>query len=323
MPPITTTTTNEQPMTTPSPASPHPAAPAGAPTGSALQRIREIAPQLNPATRRVAETILADPLRAGSASITDIAEDARTSAATVSRLAARIGFPGFPGLRSAIALENGRATQSGWERDIGDEISPQDPPRDVLDILAGTAARSLREAADAIDVVAFERAATVIAHADRVHMYGEWGDSIALRELQMRLLRIGVAVWFHDSGGLTLHAVARTLTRRDAVIVLGRSGKDESGTDFLRRAQEAGARTIALHGDPSSPLAATAEIPLYTGIRNGTVWTQYYAGRASDILTASYLWLLVAQKRSADPTMRYIDDGTFAGTDSNGRHPAP
>ena len=74
------------------------------------------------------------------------------AAATVSRLGTRLGYSGFPAFRSAIALDNGRTTQSGWERDIGSAISPADSPDDVLDILAGTAARSLRDAADAIDV---------------------------------------------------------------------------------------------------------------------------------------------------------------------------
>ncbi|WP_152354270.1 MurR/RpiR family transcriptional regulator [Brachybacterium subflavum] len=280
---------------------------------SALQRLRDLAPRLNPTAQRVAEVILADPLRAQSASITDLAAASEASAATVSRLASKLGYPGFPAFRSAIALENGRATQSGWERDIGSAITPSDSPETVLDTLAGTAARSLREAADTIDVRAFERAARTIARADHVHLHGEWGDAIALRELQMRLLRIGIAAWFHEAGGHTLRAVANTLTERDAVIVLGRSGTDAATLDFLRRARTAGADTIALHGDPDSPLAEAADLPLYSGIRNGTVWTQYYAGRASDILATSLLWLLVAQHRSVDPTKRYVDDGTFAG----------
>ncbi|MCG7311514.1 MurR/RpiR family transcriptional regulator, partial [Brachybacterium sp. ACRRE] len=285
------------------------------PSASALQRLRDIAEQLNPTARRIADVILEDPLRAGGDSITQIAARSKASAATVSRLATRLGYSGFPAFRSAIALDNGRTTQSGWERDIGSAISPSDSPDDVLDILAGTAARSLRDAADAIDVRPFRRAATTVARAEHVHLHAEWGDAIALRELQMRLLRIGIAAWFHEAGGNTLRAVANTLTDRDAVIVLGRSGTDAATVDFLRRAKTAGACTIALHGDPDSPFAEASDIALYTGIRNGSVWTQYYAGRASDILATSLLWVLVAQIRSSDPSMRFIDDGTFAAPD--------
>ena len=56
-----------------------------------------------------------------------------------------------------------------------------------------------------------------------------------------------------------------------------------------------------------------AEISVFTGIRNGEVWTHYYSGRASDTLVTSLLWVLVAQYRSADNSMRYIDDGMLGG----------
>lgn len=92
----------------------------------ALQELREILPDLNRTMRRVAEEILADPVGAGSTSITALATRAEAAPATVSRLASRLGYTGFPALRSAIAVENGRNAQSGWERDIGTSIAPED-----------------------------------------------------------------------------------------------------------------------------------------------------------------------------------------------------
>lgn len=278
-----------------------------------LQSLRDAAPTLNPTMRRVAEVILADPLAAGSASITTVAATADAAPATVSRLATRLGYEGFPALRSAIALENGRNAQSGWERDIGTAITPQDSPADVLEILAGTAARALRDAVAEIDIDAVDRVATVIARAERVHLYGEWGDSVALRELQMRLQRIGVAAWFLEGGSATLRAVCNTLTDQDAVVVLNRSGTDEMATRLLREARAKGAAALAVHGLPGSPVAHEADISIFSGIRNGEVWTHYYSGRASDTLVTSLLWVLVAQRRSADESMRFIDDGILGG----------
>jgi len=281
---------------------------------SALQTLRDAAPTLNPTMQRVAEVILTDPLAAGSSSITALARRAEAAPASVSRLAARLGYAGFPALRSAIALENGRNAQSGWERDIGSAITPSDSPSDVLDILAGTAARALRDAVAGIDVGAVERAGAVIARAQRVHLYGEWGDSVALRELHMRLQRIGVAAWFLDGGPTTLHAISNTMSDRDAVVVLNRSGTDDVTTRLLHDAHARGAATVAVHGAPGSPVSRAADISIFTGIRNGEVWTHYYSGRASDTLVTSLLWVLVAQQRSADDSMRFFDDTTVGET---------
>lgn len=274
----------------------------------ALQALREILPDLNLTMRRVAEEILADPVGAGSTSITALATRAEAAPATVSRLAARLGYTGFPALRSAIAVENGRNAQSGWEQDIGTSITPDDSAADVLDLLAGTAARALRDAVALIDVALLEQAADAIAAARRVHLYGDWGDGVALGELTMRLQRIGVAAWHVEGGPVTIRAACNTLGIEDVVVVLNRSGEDEVSTRLLHDARVLGVTTIALHGAPGSPVAEGADLSIFSGIRNGHVWTQYYSGRASDTLVASLLWVLVAQRRSAGDDMSYFDD---------------
>src|SRR5699024_12827538 len=140
-----------------------------------------------------------------------------------------------------------------------------DSPADVLEILAGTAARALRDAVAEIDIDAVDRAATVISRAERVHLYGEWVDSVALRELQMRLQRIGVAAWFLEGGSATRRAVCNTLTDQDAVVVLNRSGTDELATRLLRGARGNGAAALAVHGPPGPPDAPKADMSLVPG----------------------------------------------------------
>ncbi|MFC0673186.1 MurR/RpiR family transcriptional regulator [Brachybacterium hainanense] len=281
------------------------------PARPALTALREELPSLNPTMRRVAEAILADPDAAGSLSITTLGARADAPPATVSRLAGRLGYAGFPQLRSAIAVENGRNAQDGWARDIGSAITPRDSAADVLDILAGTAARALREAVSGIDIGAAQEAAAVIAGAERVLLYGEWGDSVALRELHLRLQRIGVAAWFLEGGPVTVRTLSATLTSRDAVVVLNRSGADGIAARLLADASSAGAATVAVHGAPGSAVDEAAGISVFTGIRDGEVWTQHYSGRASDTLVTSLLWVLVAQLRSVDGTRRYVDDGAL------------
>jgi DNA-binding MurR/RpiR family transcriptional regulator len=191
------------------------------------------------------------------------------------------------------------------------DAAPEDSPRAVLDVLAGTAASALRTSSAELDLDQVARAAEAIARADHVHLHGEWGDGIPARELYLRLLRIGVPAWIHDGGSTTLAAVRNTLGARDVVLVLNRSGDAPDDLAFVERSREQGATTIAVHGAPDSPLAATVEISVFTGVRNGGQWTQNFAGRTSDMLATSLIWLLVAQIRSADASMRYITDGTF------------
>lgn len=260
-----------------------------------LQLITDAMPQLRGATARVAEAVLAAPDDVAIGSITRLAEAANTSAATVSRLARHLGFDGFPALRAAIAKETGRVAQSAWESDIGSSISPADPPGQVLNVLAGTEAHALRNALTAVDLDAAARAADAIATARRVHIFGEWGDAVPAQELYIRLLRIGVPVWLFD-GHQSSRIGSGLLGAGDVALVVSRSGADPIGIEFLRFAGERQALTVAITGEPVSPVADRCDVVLYTGTRNGRSWTEFFAGRASDVLTAGLLFVLVAQR---------------------------
>ncbi|MFE4646722.1 MurR/RpiR family transcriptional regulator, partial [Streptomyces sp. NPDC056730] len=94
---------------------------------SPLELLRSALSDLTGARLRVAEVILRIPAVVGRSSITWLAEEARTSPATITRLSTALGFEGFPELRAALAREHGRGVQAGWEKDIGSAITPDDP----------------------------------------------------------------------------------------------------------------------------------------------------------------------------------------------------
>jgi DNA-binding MurR/RpiR family transcriptional regulator len=264
-------------------------------TPSPLQVVKRALPDLNGAMQRVAEHILANPDDVARGSITRLAEAAQTSAATVTRLSTHLGFAGYPALRAALAMEVGRGMEAGWASDIGLAIGPADPPEQVLGVLASTQANALRNALASIDLPAASRVADAIAGARRTHIYGEWGDAIPARELYIRLLRIGIPVWFFD-GAQSSQIGAGLLGEGDVALVVSRSAGDPVTLEFVRRSKEKGALTVAVTGVPESPIGRLAEVCLDTGTPVGGTWTEFFAGRASDTLTAGLLFVLVAQR---------------------------
>ncbi|TDO49384.1 RpiR family transcriptional regulator [Kribbella sp. VKM Ac-2527] len=264
-------------------------------TPSPLQLVKRALPDLNGAMQRVAEHILANPDEVARGSITKLAEAAQTSAATVTRLSTHLGFAGYPALRAALAMEVGRGLEAGWASDIGLAIGPADPPEQVLNVLASTQANALRNALASIDLNAATRVADAIAGARRTHIYGEWGDAIPARELYIRLLRIGIPVWFFD-GPQSSQIAAGLLGEGDVALVVTRSGTDPTTLEYVRRSKDEGALTIAITGVVDSPIGRLADISLDTGTAVGGSWTEFFAGRASDTLTAGLLFVLVAQR---------------------------
>ena len=265
---------------------------------SPLQLMRDALPNLNGGRRRVAEVILADPLEAGRNSITWLAEQSGTQAATVTRLSTALGYSGFPALRAAVANESGRESQAGWESDIGPDLTPQDTPEQVMNVLAGHEFRALRNAMANVDLTRLSAAADAIATAKRVEIFGEWGDRPPAEELAMRLLRIGVPVWARE-GSHSARVGASLLHKGDVALAVVRSGDSEIAAAFLAEAASRHATTVIITGDPGGPLAAHADLVLFTGTGGGRTWTEYFAGRASDDFLGGVLWILVAQRLKA------------------------
>lgn len=264
-------------------------------TPSPLAVVKRALPDLNGAMQRVAEHILANPDEVARGSITKLAAAARTSAATVTRLSTHLGFAGYPALRAALAMEVGRGMEAGWASDIGLAIGPADPPEQVLGVLASTQANALRNALASIDLPTASRVADAVAGARRTHIYGEWGDAIPARELYIRLLRIGIPAWFFD-GPQSAQIGAGLLGDGDVALVVSRDGTDPATLEFLRQAKEERALAVAITGMTGSPIGQLADVCLDTGTPNGQTWTDFFAGRASDTLTAGLLFVLVAQR---------------------------
>lgn len=267
----------------------------GGSLASPRQLIGHAMPRLGGATRRVAEQILADPGQVGRMSIIELAKSSGSSTATVTRLAVALGFAGYPALRAAIATDTGRDIQAGWENDIGGEISLAASSDQVLEVLAGTQSRAMRDAAAGIDLAVADRVADAMAQARRIHLYGEWGDEIPARELYFRLLRIGLPVWLHT--GLQESRIGGRLMREgDVALIFSRGEGDASRLEFAGLARGRKALTAVITGTPDGELAGAVDCVLFTGTRQNDSWTDFFAGRASDALIAGLLWVLVAQR---------------------------
>lgn len=80
------------------------------------ERIRAQSTQLTAAERRVAEAILASPQSVGFGTVADLASAARVGAASVVRLAAKLGYDGFSALQSSVQLDLVRQLRPAAER---------------------------------------------------------------------------------------------------------------------------------------------------------------------------------------------------------------
>jgi len=183
---------------------------AAAKTFSVVDRIRTYRSQMPATMAKIAAVLIDDPRAPLSLSITELAERAGTSAASVTRFCRMIGYGGYSPLRVGIAEDVGRGgAEAAWLADIGRSFGPDDPPEEIKRALLNTHLLSLQTTAGLLDMPTALRVADAIAKSRHLDIYGVGGSALTALETKARLYRIGVNVhtWAEVHNGLTSAAI--------------------------------------------------------------------------------------------------------------------
>ena len=89
------------------------------------ERIRERSPDLTTAERRIAEVVLAAPQSIGFGTVADLARAANVGAASVVRLASKLGFDGYTELQQAVQAELMQQLRPAVERIRSADVGTQ------------------------------------------------------------------------------------------------------------------------------------------------------------------------------------------------------
>jgi DNA-binding MurR/RpiR family transcriptional regulator len=257
-------------------------------------RIRARWSELPAATLRVAQVVLDDPRLVLELRIDELAERAGTSPATVTRFCRQIGYPGYVALRMSIATEVGRSSALSGAVDIGRAFGPDDAAEDVRSTLLAAATRSMQQTAGSLDLGLLRRIAEALITSRHVDLYGVGSSALAAEALATRLYRIGVScnVWSEVHAGLTSAVVQ---DERCVAIGYSHTGRTAETIQMLREAGDAGALTVAITNDPTSPLADTAELVLQTAAFEQFLQPDDLAAYYSQIYVGDLLYVLTAQ----------------------------
>ena len=220
----------------------------------AADRIGKAGAQLTPAERRVAEVVLANPQLVAFGTVADLADRSGSGAATVVRLAGKLGFDGYTDLQGSI------------QRDLAMQLRP--------------AAERIREpaAADAIAshlAMELDNVRVTLGSLDQA-VLGEVTDHLADPARRVFVVSgdasTGVAAQFVGDlaavrGGVSMIvgndvAVRRDISRlcsTDVLVVVDLRRYDRWVVDAARQAERRGSLILAITDGVLSPLAAVSK----------------------------------------------------------------
>lgn len=253
--------------------------------------VRTALPGLPALARGVAQTLLDDPAGCARLSITELADRAGTSEATVARTARLLGYDGYRSLRLALAAQ---PAPEPADAALFGGVGPDDDLPTVLAKLAHDERRSLADTAATLDAGALDAAVTAIAGAHRVDTYGVMSSGLVAADLAQKLLRIGLAAQSYADPHLAVTSALR-LGPGDVAVGVSHSGTTEEVREPLALARAAGATTVLVTGNPRG--AAADHVLLAAAGRDTELRPAALASRISQLLVVDCLFVGVAQRR--------------------------
>jgi len=265
------------------------------PTG-ALARLRAQKDFLSPSLRRVAVYILESAETVVYQTITELASAVGVGEASITRLCRKLDFPGFHAFK--ISLTTDLAGITLGELPHGEGVAH----------LALTAARqatlALEETRRILEPEVLESVARAVLGARRVEITGQGNSGLAAQFFAQKLLRVGISVLAHTDPHISAVS-ASTLSNRDVLIGVTRSGSTIDTVQNLRAAAKGGAFTVAVTHRATSPITQFAREILYTASPESPLAGGALSSFSSQILLLEVLYLeIVSRLSDASDTIR-------------------
>jgi len=210
-----------------------------------LEIIQRTLPDLRKSDRRVAETLLKDPLTATEMTLDALAQASGVSAPTVLRFCTAIGCEGMRDLRLRLArsLVFARSTSHT-------AISSEDDLATIVTKIFDFNLSNLTWVRNHLDLSALSRAIKALSSCHRIEFFGFGASAIVARDAQQKFPLFGVPCGA-ASDGHQMIMTAAMLKKGDVVVAISNTGTTREVIEATKLAHSQGACTIGITGSKS------------------------------------------------------------------------
>lgn len=245
-------------------------------------RITTAGPQLTAAERRVAQVVLERPQLVAFGTVADLAMQAKAGAATVVRLAAKLGFDGFSALQSSVQSDLSRQLRPSVERIR--ELSDHQP----VERHRAIATQNLVATFDSINRSDLEHVVSLLGDLDRpvLVLAGDAEHGVGMQFAHdLNSLRADVSVVAGND--VTVRRQIATSEATSTLMVIDLRRYERWLLETVAMSRESGHTIVAMSDGPLSPLAMSADFAFTLAAHSASPFD-------SQIATLALLELIVA-----------------------------
>lgn len=184
--------------------------------------------------------------------VSDLSNETDTAEVTISRFCKKLGLSGF----QALKVELASYTQSDLETS---ELCLEDDTKTIASKIFNQVQKGLELTLKHLDLDAVDRAAQIIAQADRLLVYGYGTSSTICRDIGIRFVRFGLVAETITDPHRQATNVAVNSKFNTVLVVVSLSGSSLDLVESVKIAKAHGHKVILITSFKRSPLALLAD----------------------------------------------------------------
>ena len=241
----------------------HTASTAGQRESAVAARIAKAYPELSKAHRKAADYVLTNVFRTATMTIDELANAVGVSLATANRFARVLGFDGYPAFRAALVHDF--ASSLAPIEKLRNQVQCSATSVEIIAAALTSDVQNLEATRRMLSPTQCEQAVSMILNAQRVFVLG-FGSSAFLAGIMAHALEPYCRTVQSVAGPGGPSQAARQffkLDQSDLVIALAFPRYVTDSVTLAVCAKERDAQLLAFTDNPTSPLAALADVTLY------------------------------------------------------------
>ncbi|MFC6176836.1 MurR/RpiR family transcriptional regulator [Companilactobacillus huachuanensis] len=254
-------------------------------------------PRMSKTDRKIAQVVLIQPKAVVDFTISQLAQTAAVSEASVSRFCKNLDINGFHQLKTRLAQVS---TNEKAEVTIDNDVQKN------LNNIAYNKNIEINNTLKRLDTDELNHVLKVIKKARLIQVVAEGNTYPVAIDAVYKFNQIGLLA-ISDATFETSLAQTLNMDQQDILIIISNSGESRSLMKQLEVAQKQQIKVIAITNREDSPIAQKADFHLKTYVREQIFQSEYYFSRiaASTLIEAIFLLLIGKDSHTLDKIARH------------------
>ncbi len=247
-------------------------------------------PTMSQSDQKIARQILRNPEQIVDCTISELANLAQVSGASVTRFCHNLGLTGFHNLKIQIAQASSNEKSQSLKDIANDDLQialKQIDKNKIAEIRATLENIDSKTLEDVLNLLVKSRVVQVSAEGDT---YPVAADAV------YKMNQIGILAM--ASGGNVETAIAQSMNlgQDDCLLVISNSGESAALLNQIKVAKNQGIKIVAITNRADSPIALEADYHLQTAVRQTVLQSQYYFSRVAAFTMIEAIFLILISK---------------------------